>query len=467
MIDPRVGALLDAVGVVPANGVSAVIHGRDPVLPSAFRVGELAAAALGALGVTVASLWHDRTGAAQEVAIDVRRAAAAVSAHRHQRLDGSPILSVPWKVINGSYRCADGRWIELCAPFPHLIQGTLDVLGCPNSDDGIAAAVAGWDSRSLEDALARRGQCGAVARTLEEWRSHPQGRAVASLGPVSVERIGDSRAGDPPPGPAPLSGIRVLDLTRALAGPTHGRHLADLGAEVLLLTSPHLPNARDALIETSHGKRSALLDLDAPDGPVTLERLAQGADVFADSYRGGALEARGFGAERLVGMRPGIVRVSITCYGDVGDWRERRGFEPIAQAATGLSVAAGDGGVPGSLPGTVCDYLTGCLAALGTVAALRRRTRVGGSYRVGASLVQTAMWVADAGADLDPAAAAGLGDLGPWMVRHETGFGALQHLLPPFDLPATPMHWSRAAMPPGTDPPEWLADAGSRAHKGH
>ena len=256
-------------------------------------------------------------------------------------------------------------------------------------------------------------------------------------------------------------------MTRALAGPTHGRHLADLGAEVLLLTSPHLPNARDALIETSHGKRSALLDLDAPDGPVTLERLAQGADVFADSYRGGALEARGFGAESLVGMRPGIVRVSITCYGDVGDWRERRGFEPIAQAATGLSVAAGDGGVPGSLPGTVCDYLTGCLAALGTVAALRRRTRVGGSYRVGASLVQTAMWIADAGADLDPATAAGLGDLGPWMVRHETRFGALQHLLPPFDLPATPMHWSRAAMPPGTDPPEWLADAGSRAHKGH
>ena len=195
MIDPWVGALLDAVGVVPANGVSAVIHGRDPVLPSAFRVGELTAAALGALGVTVASLWHDRTGAAQEVAIDVRRAAAAVSAHRHQRLDGSPILSVPWKVINGSYRGADGRWIELCAPFPHLIQGTLDVLGCPNSDDGIAAAVAGWDSRSLEDALARRGQCGAVrARSVSGVLTRRAGPSPASDQSASRESATAGRA---------------------------------------------------------------------------------------------------------------------------------------------------------------------------------------------------------------------------------------------------------------------------------
>jgi crotonobetainyl-CoA:carnitine CoA-transferase CaiB-like acyl-CoA transferase len=458
MIDPRVGALLNTVDLVPAPGVPAVIYGGDPVLPSAFRVGELTATALGALGVAAASLWHQRTGVGQEVAVDVRRAAAAVSAHRHQRLDGSPIPSVPWKVINGSYRCADGRWIELCAPFPHLIQGTLAVLGKPTSDEGIAAAVARWDSHSLEHALARHGQCGAVARTFAEWNAHPQGQVVGRLGPVTLERIGDGEPIDRSPGPAPLSGFRVLDLTRALAGPTHGRHLADLGAEVLLLNSPHLANAQDALIETSHGKRSALLDLDAPDGPIQLRQLAQGADVFVDSYRGGALEARGFGAEKLVGIRPGIVRVSITCYGDVGDWRQRRGFEPIAQAAAGLSLAAGPGGVPGKLPGTVCDYLTGCLAALGTVAALHRRARFGGSYRVCASLVQTAMWVAAAGADLNPGAATGLGDLEAWMVREETRFGALQHLLPPVDLSATPLHWTRPAVPPGTDPASWLGD---------
>jgi crotonobetainyl-CoA:carnitine CoA-transferase CaiB-like acyl-CoA transferase len=181
-----------------------------------------------------------------------------------------------------------------------------------------------------------------------------------------------------------------------------------MGADVLLINSPRLVNVKDSLVETGHGKRSAHLDLDDPADVHCLDQLVGSCDVFADGYRGGSLERRGFGGPALEAARSGIVAVSINCFGDVGDWRTRRGFEPIAQAVSGIALTIGSGDRPGLLPGTVCDYLTGGLAALGTIAALRRRSREGGSYRVRASLTQTAMWLADIGTTCDPAAASGL-----------------------------------------------------------
>ncbi|MBV9661672.1 MAG: CoA transferase [Acidimicrobiales bacterium] len=452
----RIGSLFSAAGLTPAPAVVAEIRGADPVLPCAYPVGEAAAAVLAAVGVAAATVWHDRTGMAQPVSVDVVRAAAAIHAHRLQRLDGRPVENVPWKPVVGYERCADGRWVELCGPFPHLIDGTLGVLGCTNQADDITAAVARWPSAELEEALAAAGQCGVVARTAEEWQAHPQGRAVSSLGPVSVERIGDSPP-EPftPGGPAPMAGIGVLDLTRILAGPVQGRHLADLGADVLLVNSPKLINVKDSLVETGHGKRSALLDLDDPGDQATLRNLVPGADVFADGYRAGALEARGFGADDLAALRPGIISVSMSCYGDIGPWRSRRGFEPIAQAATGIATTLGGTGKPEGLPGTVCDYMTGCLAALGTIAALRRRAVEGGSYRVRVSLSQTAMWLESLGAVCDPARSRGLGDLSSWTVSETTAYGHLEHLLPPIELGATPLYWRRTAVPPGTDAPIW------------
>jgi crotonobetainyl-CoA:carnitine CoA-transferase CaiB-like acyl-CoA transferase len=452
--DPRVAALLDHVGLAGA-GERATIHGSDPVFPCAYPLGEAVAVALAAVGSAAASAFEHRTGVNQHVDVDVRRAAAAIDAHRLQRLEGEPVPNVPWTPVVGSWPTRDGRRIELCGPFPHLIDGTIEVLGCKADRSDLAEVVRNWDAFELESALAEAGQCGVVVRSADEWAEHPQGKILAEHGPIRVTRIGDA---DPRPlGDAqrPLGGVRVLDLTRVLAGPVHGRLLAEQGADVLLVNNPDLVNVMDSVVETGHGKRSTALDLDNPEDVAVLRSLVGGADVFADGYRGGSLERRGFGPAALAELRPGIIAVTITCYGSEGPWRARPGFEPIAQAATGLSVGAGSLGAPGHIGHTVCDYTSGCLAALGTIAALGRRAREGGSWHVGVSLCQTASWIREFGTTCDPDAAIGLGDLGAFSTTSATAFGELWHLLPPLEMSATPPHWNRTAVPIGADRPQW------------
>jgi hypothetical protein len=294
-----------------------------------------------------------------------------------------------------------------------------------------------------------------MVRTSVEWRDHAQATALAPLGRIHIDRIGDSPPEPAGDGDRPLGGTRVLDLTRVLAGPTHGRALAEHGADVLLVNSPSLPNVDAFVMDTSHGKLSTLLDLDDPAQRGTLIDLVRGGDVFAQGYRGGALERRGFGPDELATVRPGIIYVSISCYGDAGPWRERPGWEQLAQSVTGLAATQGTPEQPALIPAAACDYTTGYLAALGTMAALRRREEDGGSFHVRVSLCQTAMWLAALGALCDPAAASGLGDLPSWLTETDTPYGRLTHLAPVAEMSATPPRWDRPTAPIGTHPPEW------------
>ncbi|TQF08417.1 CoA transferase, partial [Myxococcus llanfairpwllgwyngyllgogerychwyrndrobwllllantysiliogogogochensis] len=155
----------------------------------------------------------------------------------------------------------------------------------------------------------------------------------------------------------PLSGVRALDLTRVLAGPVAGRALAGLGADVMLVNGPHLPNI-DAIADTSRGKRSALVDLRTDGGQDTLRRLVDGAHVFSQGYRPGGLAARGFSPEALAQRRPGIVCVSLTAYGTQGPWADRRGFDSLVQTAMGFNHAEGEAagnGTPRALPMQILD----------------------------------------------------------------------------------------------------------------
>src|SRR5919197_6209684 len=181
--------------------------------------------------------------------------------------------------------------------------------------------------------------CGAMARTTEEWAAHPQGQALAGLPRVEIIKLGDSEPEPLPAGDRPLSGLRVLDLTRILAGPTHARTLALYGADVLHIASPNLPSADIFVMDTNQGKLSAFLDLEAPADVEHLRKLVTRADVFAQGYRAGSLDRRGFGPEELVALRPGLIYVSINCYGHVGPWVERPGWEQLAQTVTGIAVA--------------------------------------------------------------------------------------------------------------------------------
>ncbi len=113
---------------------------------------------------------------------------------------------------------------------------------------------------------------------------------------------------------------------------------------------------------------------------------------FTQGYRGGSLERRGFGPDALAELRPGIVVVTINCYGDAGPWRTRPGWEQMAQTVSGMAVGQGEPDHPELVPAAACDYTTGYLAALGTLAALSRRAEAGGSYHVRVSLCQTATW---------------------------------------------------------------------------
>lgn len=303
--------------------------------------------------------------------------------------------------------------------------------------------------------------CGAVLRDADAWAAHPQGRALSALPVVEVIRIGDAEPEPAGAGPRPLSGVRALDLTRVLAGPTCGRTLAEHGADVLKVGSPKLPFIEPFVIDTGHGKRSAHLDLDRPEEADRLRALAAEADVFAQGYRSGALERRGFGPDALAALRPGIVYVSMNCYGHEGPWRGRPGWEQLAQTVTGLAAEQGGPDAPELIPAAACDYTTGYLAAFGVLAALLRRASEGGSYHVRASLCQTGMWLYGLRSAFAPepgASASGLdfAEISRRLVATDTGWGRLRHLPPAVSLSETPAHF---ALPParlGAHPAEWL-----------
>jgi crotonobetainyl-CoA:carnitine CoA-transferase CaiB-like acyl-CoA transferase len=285
--------------------------------------------------------------------------------------------------------------------------------------------------------------------------SHPQGRALADWPRVAITKIGESRPEPMPPGARPLSGVRVLDLTRILAGPSHARTLAEHGADVLYIASPWLPNPDAFVMDTNHGKLSAFLDLDDRDDAARLRKLVAESDVFAQGYRAGALARRGFGPDELAELRPGLIYVSISCYGHAGPWEARPGWEQLAQTVTGIAAAQGAPDRPERMPVAACDFTTGYLAALGTMVALVRRAREGGSYHVRASLCQSGMWFTRLGPTCDPARASGAGDPAELCVETETPFGRLRHLKPALELSETPPHWARPTVPLGSHQPVW------------
>jgi len=451
-------ALHESLGLPRPAGVE--IAGADPVLATRFRVGEAAAAALAATAVAAAEIWQLRTGRRQRVRVDVTGAAASLLGFLYQRVESGPGVGAfdPRNRITGFYPTRDGQWFLLHQSFPETERRALALLGCDGEREAVAARIAAWDAQSLEDAIAERGLCGARVRSAAEWATHPQGRALASTPVVEVIRVGDSPPEPFPAAARPLSGVRVLDLTRVLAGPTCGRTLAAHGADVLRIGSPHLPSVPPFVMDTSHGKRSAFLDLRSPSDADRLRALVRGADVFAQGYRTGALARLGFGPEALLELRPGLVYTSINCYGHEGPWKERPGWEQLAQTVTGLAHEHGGAAGPQLLPAAATDYNTGYLAALGTLIALARRAHEGGSYWVRASLSRTAMWLD--GMSRTESVGPGLSaeQVRPHLTHSSTVFGELSHLGPIVQLSETPARWALPTVPLGTHPPEWAKE---------
>lgn len=440
--------------------------GADPILPTPFRIGETSAAAVAAAGMAASDLWELRSGRLQEVVVDTRRATASLRSGKYMKLDGKPVPTGR-NTIMGFYPAKDGRWSYLHCNFPNHRAAALEVLGVPEDRDAVRKAVAQWDALELEEAIIAAKGAGGMVRTMDEWARHPQAAAIASLPLLEIVKIGESPPEKLPDGDRPLSGVRVLDLTRVLAGPSCARTLAAHGADVLKVTAAHIPNLGHQEYDTGHGKLCTYLDLREPKSVEVLRGLARECDVFSQGYRPGTLAARGFSPEELAKLRPGIVYLSLCAFGHVGPWASRRGFDTVVQSVSGIAHRQGKV-FPGAEPGpqfypiSAIDYLTGYLMAFGAMVALARRVREGGSWLVRISLAQTGRWLVGRGQVPEPE----LGDvprefsdaeIERWSVTSETPMGRLQHLAPVAQLSATPARWARPAVPLGYHAPAWPA----------
>src|SRR6266446_1000870 len=313
-----------------------ITGGADPVLPTPFRIGAAGAAALAATGLAAADLWELRTGRRQEVAVDLRQAVASRRSGHYLQVNGTKVRGDRNPVM-GMYPAKNGRWSYIHANFPNHRAAALKVLGCEENRDAVRQAVAGRDALELEEAIIAAGGAGGMVRGMAEWAQHPQAAAIAALPLLEIVKIGEAPPEKLPDGDRPLSGIRVLDLTRVLAGPTCARTLAEHGADVLKITAPHLPNLGYQEYDTGHGKLSAHLDLREPRDVGTLRGLVREGDVFSQGYRPGTLGNRGFSPEALAKLRPGIVVVSLCAFSHVGPWASRRGFDTVVQTVSGIT----------------------------------------------------------------------------------------------------------------------------------
>ncbi|MCC6387026.1 MAG: CoA transferase [Dehalococcoidia bacterium] len=454
----RIAHYARLAGLELGNDTQIEVTGDDPVLPSPFHLGEGAATALALVGQEASRIWQLRGGDAQALRVDVRHAAASLRSYEHLKVDvGGEPLARRGTGVTAIWECGDGRFIHLHGSFTHT-EGILAELGLglDATAEDVAAACMKRGAFELEDALAAKGLCCAVCRTAEEWAAHPQGALLATKPVVEVERIGDGPVVPLHEAERPLSNVRVLDLTRVLAGPTCARTLAEHGADVLHIASPNLPTIPNFEMDTGHGKRQAYLDLNDPAQAETLRALVRGADVFSQGFQHRSLERRGFGVRQLAELRPGIIYVSENAFGLEGPWQERPGWEQLAQSTTGVAVTQGGDQRPVLAPAAMNDYTTGYFAALGTMIALRRRATEGGSWSVRVSLSQTSMWYYRLGTDLDRNAATGLGDVTPFLESRETGYGYMTHLRPPLWMHETKPHWTLPTAPLGSDGPEWV-----------
>ncbi|MYN27819.1 CoA transferase [Duganella levis] len=453
-------SLLNAVWTaldLPAAALDAVQLVGDGALPSYFDVTGLAAASVGAAALAVRELMLAQGSAPGRVVADRRLASMWFSWSIDTVGWERPPL---WDEVAGDYATADG-WIRLHTNAPHHRAAALTVLGCAAERAAVARAVAGWSGLALEEAVVAQGGCAAVMRSLDAWRAHPQGQSVAREPLIAFADAGAGgrrewawTAG------RPLAGLKVLDLTRVLAGPVATRFLAGYGADVLRIDPPSW-NEPGVIPEVSLGKRCARLDLTQVADRAVFESLLTEADVLVHGYRPDALERLGFGEQVRQQLNPCLIDISLDAYGWTGPLAGRRGFDSLVQmscgiAQHGMQIQGADKPVP--LPVQALDHATGYLMAAAVVRALIVRLNEGRALHARLSLARTAMLLTDA---LAPAAAPLVNTLAPTGDRdfapqlEQTEWGPARRYRPPVEIAGAAMVWDRPASSLGSSAARW------------
>ncbi|AWM00264.1 CoA transferase [Bradyrhizobium amphicarpaeae] len=448
-----------AGGDVPALGCVR-LSGEEPQLPSSFRVAIAGQTTIAAAGLAAAEIWRLRSGQTQDVSVDLRHAVAECRSERYLRVDDRPPPPA-WDAIAGVYRTGDNRFVRCHTNFPHHRDAVCKVLACEAERDKVQAALMQWRGEDFETAAYAAGGVVALMRSYDEWSALPQARALAQLPLISIEKIGEAPPKPWPEGDRPLAGLRVLDLSRVIAGPVAGRTLAAHGADVLLVSGPELPAIDWLAIDTGRGKLTTFIELKGEAGRAQLRELLMDADIFSQGYRPRALAALGFSPEDAAKISPGIVYVTLSAYGHTGPWAERRGFDSLVQTTTGFNDAEGkaagiDG--PKELPAQMLDHATGYLMAFGAMMAKMRQVREGGSWHVRVSLAQTGRWLWNLGrldGGLNTPDLTGEAVHAAFIESMPSGFGMLKAVRHAALLSATPARWSRPAMPLGSHPAQW------------
>ena len=428
--------------------------GASGNLPSAFRVTDLASASIAAASLAVAEFTSLRTGTMPTVDVD-RRLASFWFRSSIRPVGWS--LAAPWDPIAGDYATRDG-WIRLHTNAPHHRAAAERVLGNHADREAMSEAVKGWTKTELESAIVEAGGCAAEMRSVDEWRAHPQGMALAAeplarltpteTAPRPTWRVKPSR---------PLEGIRVLDLTRVLAGPVASRFLAGYGANVLRIDPPDW-NEPGVVPEVTLGKRCARLDLRNANDRTRFQTLLESADVLLHGYRADALERLGYDAASRARANPGLVDVSLNAYGWSGPWRNRRGFDSLVQMSAGIA----DAGMrtmaaerPTPLPVQALDHATGYLMAAAVVRGITRRMTGGCGMRAQFALARTARLLIGQGDQPSSSSVAREteGDLAAGV--EPTPWGDARRLSPPASIDGTPMRWELPAAELGSSEPAW------------
>ncbi|MGW0581246.1 CoA transferase [Streptomyces sp. NPDC002920] len=450
------------LGGDPARLARVSTVARKDALPARLPVRELARACVGVCALAGAELGARRAGLARVPVVRVDDGAVAASFTSERQLLVEGRAPVAFAALSRFWRTADG-WVRTHANYPHHRERLLRVLGTREDPDAVAAALAERSATEVEDTVYAAGGLAVALRMPEEWAAHEQAAAVAACPLVERVRLDGTRArAFTPLQGAPLlpaAGLRVLDLTRVLAGPVATRTLALLGADVLRVDPPGLPELPDQHADTGFGKRSALLELTSATGRSTFEDLLASADVVVTGYRPGSLDRFGLSPEALAERRPGLVVAQVSAWGADGPWSGRRGFDSLVQVATGIAAVEGSAERPGALPAQALDHGSGYLLAAAVLRALTEQSYDGGSRLVRVALARTAAWLmTGVGTDErggDPGAAADAG-AGAWLAETGSVLGRLRYALPPVSFESGPGDWARPAGPWGADAAAWI-----------
>ncbi|WP_145249358.1 CoA transferase [Pseudomonas oryzihabitans] len=446
------GELVTALDLSAAQAANLQVRGNDS-LASCFPVSDLATVAIGVAGLTAADLLAE---GAPGLPVQVDRHLAAAWFKTSLRPLGWESPAV-WDAVTGDYRTRDG-WLRLHANAPHHRERALAVLGCGNSHDAVAQAMAGGSGEDLETAIVAAGGCAAKLRTQSEWQAHPQGQAVGAEPLIAQEWTTADIASNWRPDPQrPLQGIRVLDLTRILAGPIATRLLAGLGAEVLRIDPPDWDEPAQAP-EVTLGKRCARLDLRRPADRRVFEALLADADVLVHGYRADALERLGYGVAARRALNPGLIDISLCAYGWSGPWALRRGYDSLVQMSCGIAAAGREwqgGEQPMPLPVQALDHATGYLMAAAALRGLALRQRERRAMTARLSLARTAVLLTERpGASGGPAyEGPKAGDYGE--TQEPTAWGPALRLLAPLKIGEFELQWRRPATRLGSATADW------------